>query len=159
MQQERHLYEFGPFRLDVTERQLFRNGRPVSLTPKAYETLLLLVERSGRVLTKDELMRAIWPDTFVEEANLAHNISLLRKALGETPDEQQYIQTIPRRGYRFIAEVRQPEVGVGEKVKPKAAPIPVLKDDKPLQQRNAAVGLPVFRRRSFRVTPSPPECC
>lgn len=150
MQQEKHLFEFGPFRLDVIERQLFRNGRPVSLTPKAYETLLLLVERSGRVLTKDELMRAIWPDTFVEEANLAHNISLLRKALGETPDEQHYIQTIPRRGYRFIAEVRQPEDEDG-KVQVQAEPIPVLSDDRSLSQNDAAVGPAVFSRRSFRV--------
>ncbi|MCM3871094.1 MAG: winged helix-turn-helix domain-containing protein [Pyrinomonadaceae bacterium] len=151
MQQKSPAYEFGPFRLDTLERQLFRSGQPVSLTPKAYETLLLLVESSGRLLTKDQLMRAIWPDTFVEEANLAHNISMLRKALGETVDEQQYVQTVPRRGYRFIAEVTQPEEEDGE-VKPQAAPLQALEDDKPVQQKNAAAGLAVFPRRSFRLT-------
>lgn len=145
--QQGHLYEFGPFRLDASERQLFRDGRPVALTPKAFETLLLLVERSGRVLTKDELMRAIWPDTFVEEANLAHNISMLRKAFGEMPGQQQYIQTIPRRGYRFIAEVRQPN-----EVEPQAARLPILKDEKALPRGNAfGDGTAVFRRRNFRI--------
>lgn len=105
--QEKQLYEFGPFRLDTEERALLRDGEPVPLTPKAYETLLLLVERSGRILTKEEMMRAVWPETFVEEANLAHNISVLRKALGESPSEQHYIQTVPRRGYRFVASVRR----------------------------------------------------
>jgi DNA-binding winged helix-turn-helix (wHTH) protein/TolB-like protein/Flp pilus assembly protein TadD len=152
LQQKSHLYEFGPFHLDTIERQLFRDGRPVSLTPKAYETLLLLVERSGRVLTKDELMSAIWPDTFVEEANLAHNISMLRKALGETLEEQQYIQTIPRRGYRFTADVRQPEKVEEEEDKAQAAPLLALKNDNPLRQRNAAFGPALFRRRSFRLT-------
>lgn len=112
-EQEKNLYEFGPFRLDTSERLLLRDGQPVLLTPKAYETLLLLVRRSGHVIEKDDLMRGVWPDTFVEEANLANNISLLRKALGDGADAQQYIQTIPRRGYRFVAEVRQPEENTG----------------------------------------------
>jgi DNA-binding winged helix-turn-helix (wHTH) protein/TolB-like protein len=98
-------YEFDSFRLDPHERVLLRNGEMVQLTPKAFETLLVLIENSNRVLEKEELMKRIWPDTFVEEANLAVNISLLRKALGERPGGGQYIETVPRRGYRFVASV------------------------------------------------------
>ena len=108
MKPQRHrFYEFGNFRLDVGERTLSREGAFVSLTPKAFETLLVLVENSGRVMEKDELMRRLWPDTFVEEANLAVNVSSLRKILGEPPGGGQYIETIPRRGYRFIAPVSE----------------------------------------------------
>src|SRR5262245_44088805 len=99
------LYKFGPFRLDAGERALFRDNQPVSLTPKAFDTLLLLVENSGHILEKENMLRSIWQDTFVEEANLAVNISALRKILGERDGGGQYIETIPRRGYRFIAEV------------------------------------------------------
>ena len=106
-QQTKHFYEFGSFRLDTAEHLLWRNGETVPLTPKAYETLVVLVKQSGHVVGKDELMKEIWPDTFVEEANLAHNISLLRRALGESPSAQQYIQTVPKRGYRFVADVRE----------------------------------------------------
>ncbi len=101
------LYEFGNFRLDVTERQLLSNGIPVQLKPKAFDTLLLLVENSGHLIEKDELMRQIWPDTFVEDVTLARNIADLRKALGETASERKYIDTIPKRGYRFIATVEE----------------------------------------------------
>ena len=100
-------YEFGPFRLDTTERLLLRDGRPVPLTPKAFETLLALVERRGHVLEKEELMRRIWPDTIVEEANLAQNVFSIRKAMGQMEGGRQYIETIPRRGYCFVAEVRE----------------------------------------------------
>jgi eukaryotic-like serine/threonine-protein kinase len=91
-------YEFGPFRVDVEQCTLLQDGRPVPLTPKAFDTLVLLVENAGRLMTKEELMERLWPGTFVEEANLANNISLLRKALG---DSGNLIQTVPRRGYRF----------------------------------------------------------
>src|SRR5215469_13396441 len=101
-----HLYEFGQFRIDVAERLLLREGEAVPLTPKAFETLLLLVESSGHTVEKDELMRRLWPDTFVEEANLTNNISLLRKALDESPDGHPYIETVPRRGYRFDGAVK-----------------------------------------------------
>ena len=100
-------YEFDSFRLDPHERMLLRNGEMVQLTPKAFETLLVLIENSNRVLEKEELMKRIWPDTFVEEANLAVNISLLRKALGERPGGGQYIETVTRRGYRFVERVNQ----------------------------------------------------
>ena len=103
---EKEIYEFGPFLLDPRERVLSCDGTIVSLTPKAFETLLCLVRNQGRVLTKDELLKQIWPDTFVEEVNLAVNISAIRKALGENPQDCRFIATVPGRGYRFIAEVR-----------------------------------------------------
>lgn len=102
----RHLYEFGDFCLDASERRLLRRGQFVQLTPKAFETLLYLVSRSGHVVEKDELLSAVWPDTFVEEATLAQNIFTLRKALGQGRDTLQYIETIPKRGYRFTNGVR-----------------------------------------------------
>jgi Tol biopolymer transport system component/DNA-binding winged helix-turn-helix (wHTH) protein len=101
------LYEFGPFRLDAANRLLLRNGETVPLKPKVFDTLLALVEQSGRVLTKQELMEKIWPDTAVEENNLTQNISALRKILGQSADGQQYIETIPRRGYRFVPHVNE----------------------------------------------------
>ena len=104
---EKEIYEFGPFLLDPTERILSCDGSIVSLTPKAFETLLCLVRNQGRVLTKDELLKQIWPDTFVEEVNLAVNISAIRKALGENPQDCRFIATVPGRGYRFVAEVRR----------------------------------------------------
>jgi len=98
----RRCYLFDGFRVDVSERLLFRENREVPLTPKVFDTLLVLLENSSHVLTKKELMQQVWPDSFVEENNLAQNISILRKALGEGKD---YIQTIPKRGYRFVADV------------------------------------------------------
>ncbi|HLY63793.1 MAG TPA: winged helix-turn-helix domain-containing protein [Terriglobia bacterium] len=101
------LYDFGPFRLDAQKHLLLRGSQPVVLTPKALETLIVLVENSGRVMEKDELMSKLWPDTIVEEANLAQHISTLRKILGESPGDHTYIITLPGRGYRFVAEVRR----------------------------------------------------
>ena len=103
----RHLYEFGPFRLDATERLLLRGDQHIPITPKAFETLLVLVEHGGHVIDKNELMKKVWPNTFVEEVNLAKNVSSLRKILGEDRSEQHYIETIPKRGYRFVAGVRE----------------------------------------------------
>jgi DNA-binding winged helix-turn-helix (wHTH) protein/TolB-like protein/Flp pilus assembly protein TadD len=105
-QQTKHLYEFNPFRLDANERLLLRDGEIVPLTPKAFDLLQALVENSGHLLDKDKLMRRLWPDSFVEDGSLAQNVSLLRKALGES-DGQRFIETVPRRGYRFVASVRQ----------------------------------------------------
>jgi DNA-binding winged helix-turn-helix (wHTH) protein len=79
----------------------------VPLTPKVFEILLVLLQNSGRILTKDEMMRLVWPDTMVEESNLTRNVSTLRKALGDLPNEHRYIETIPWRGYRFVASVRE----------------------------------------------------
>jgi Tol biopolymer transport system component/DNA-binding winged helix-turn-helix (wHTH) protein len=96
-------YEFGPFRLDPVNRVLLRDGRPVVLTPKMFEILLLLLEHRGQVVEKEEIMRAVWPDVFVEEGSLTVNISGLRKALGQVPGGRDYIETVQRRGYRFEA--------------------------------------------------------
>lgn len=104
--QVKQLYEFGPFILDPAERTLLREGRPVAVTPKVLDILLVLVQHRGRLLTKKELMEAVWPDSFVEEGNLTFNVSSLRKALCEDRKEQHYIETVPRRGYRFVASVR-----------------------------------------------------
>jgi TolB-like protein/DNA-binding winged helix-turn-helix (wHTH) protein len=137
------LYEFGPFRLELAERKLLRGNEIVTLTPKAFDTLHLLVRNSGRVLEKDELIGMLWPDTFVEEGSLSNHIFLLRKALGEDP---AFIETVPRRGYRFVGAVRQfpvaatthlenpPEVGA-----PRIASLPG-KERRPWRSR-AALGL------------------
>ncbi len=112
-----HLYEFGPFQLDATERLLRRQGEVVQLTPKVVDTLLVLVKRRGHVVGKDEIMQEVWPDTFVEEGALAKNVSVLRRALGSSPSGAEYIETIPKRGYRFVAPVQErqeeSEVGAG----------------------------------------------
>ena len=96
-------YEFGPFRLNPEERTLSREGEPVPLTIKAFDTLLVLVENAGRLIPKDELMQRVWPETAVEENNLAQQVSFLRKALGESDSGVKYIETLPKRGYRFLA--------------------------------------------------------
>lgn len=101
-------YEFGPYRISVAERVLRRRDQIVPLTPKCFDTLLVLAEHGGEVVDKESLIRAVWPDSFVEEGNLAQNVFTLRKALGETPDGEQYIQTIPKRGYRLVT-IPKPE--------------------------------------------------
>jgi len=103
------LYEFGPFQLDPRERLLLRDGDPLPLTPKAFETLLVLIRNSGHLMLKDELMKAVWPDSFVEEVNLSQNISILRRALSDTAQGSRYIVTVPGKGYRFVGQLRQPE--------------------------------------------------
>ena len=102
---EHRSFEFGPFRLDPAARALLRDGVPVPLLPKSFDALLVLVRNSGRLLDKDFLLAEIWPDTHVEENNLAHAISDIRKALGEGPKDQRYVVTVPRYGYRFAASV------------------------------------------------------
>ena len=102
----RVVYEFGPFRMDPDKQVLLRENQPIPVTPKAFETLLVLVRRSREVVTKEELLKEIWPDSFVEESNLSQNIFMLRKALGDTAENRQYIVTLPGRGYRFAAPVR-----------------------------------------------------
>jgi DNA-binding winged helix-turn-helix (wHTH) protein len=92
----RQAYEFGPYRLELPTHGLLRNGVPISLTPKAFDVLLALIERRDRVVDKAELMRLVWPDSFVEEANLSQTIFVLRKTLGEGPDGRPFIDTGPR---------------------------------------------------------------
>lgn len=105
-EQESNFYEFGRFRLDAGERVLRRDRELVPLTPKVFDILLALVERGGHIVEKDDLMKRVWPDTFVEEGNLTQNVSMLRKALGENPGSPQFIETVARRGYRFVANVK-----------------------------------------------------
>src|SRR5258708_9601962 len=103
----KHLYAFGSYRLDSVERDLWRDGQPVTLPPKDLETLLVLVERAGHIVEKEELLEKVWPGVFIEEGNLARHIFNLRQVLGDTADGRKYIETIPKRGYRFVAAVRQ----------------------------------------------------
>jgi TolB-like protein/DNA-binding winged helix-turn-helix (wHTH) protein/Tfp pilus assembly protein PilF len=107
----KEIYEFGSFRLDAEQRLLFSGSGEIPLPPKLFDTLAALVENHGRVLAKDELLKLIWPDTFVEEGSLTRNISTLRRVLGENAEDQEFIQTIPKRGYRFVAPVTEPPVG------------------------------------------------
>ena len=106
-EQTQHFYEFGRFRVSAGDRLLLRDQEVVQLTPKVFDILLVLVESSGQVISKDGLMKKVWPDSFVEEGNLTQNISLLRKALGEGQNGHRYIETVARRGYRFVAPVRE----------------------------------------------------
>ena len=108
-------YNFGAFGIAAGKRLLLKNGEPVALTPKAFDTLLYLVENRGRVVSKDELMTAVWPDTVVEENNLNQNISTLRRVLGENPGDNQYIATVPGKGYQFVAEVEKKGIGTADK--------------------------------------------
>ena len=113
MRPEERLYQFGPFRLDTAERLLLHEGQAVPLSPKAFDLLVLLTENSGHLLEKDDLMKKIWPETVVEEVNLAHNISIIRRALASRGDVHEYVETVPKRGYRFVAPVRNVAKSVG----------------------------------------------
>ena len=101
----KHLYEFEAFVLDPAERRLLRNGVPVPLTPKSFDLLVALVEKSGHLIEKSELLARVWPDQFVEEGSLSFNVSELRKALGDGQNGQQYIETVRKKGFRFVAPV------------------------------------------------------
>src|SRR5215831_2088738 len=117
----RHFYVFGPFRIDVENRLLLRGNDSLPVTPKAVDTLLALVHCAGEVLRRDDLMAVVWPDSVVEDSNLTQNIYLLRKVLGKAPNGLPYIETIPRRGYRFVGQV-------GELVDEIQNPLPSLCD-------------------------------
>jgi DNA-binding winged helix-turn-helix (wHTH) protein/tetratricopeptide (TPR) repeat protein len=127
-------YQFGPYQLDVSNRILTRHGETIPLTPKATEILIMLVKNAGQVVEKDELLTSIWADTFVEEANLTQNIFLLRRALGDERSGPKYIETVARRGYRFVGPVRvfdpsEPQNGssvIGASVEPVVAVLPFL---------------------------------
>jgi DNA-binding winged helix-turn-helix (wHTH) protein/tetratricopeptide (TPR) repeat protein len=150
-------YTFGPFRLCPSEHLLLRGGTPIPLAPKTFELLVALVSRSGQLLTRDELMHAIWPDSFVEEINLTVNISLLRKTLGEQADGRQYIATVPKRGYRFdgtVTEYRQDLIDA----KQPAVPLPAVEPSPggtvagapPSQSANSRFG--IFNNRALAVS-------
>jgi DNA-binding winged helix-turn-helix (wHTH) protein/TolB-like protein/Flp pilus assembly protein TadD len=137
----KHVYRFGAFRLDATDRLLYREGEFVALAPKVFDTLLLLVTNSGQVLGKDEMMKHLWPDTFVEEGTLAQYISLLRKALG---DSATWIENHPRRGYRFTALVEEIEVPPAElQIEEHTRGRTAIEEEGVAAQRNSR--LPLFR--------------
>jgi len=115
-----HLYRFGAYRLDPKERVLQRNGQPIALPPKDLETLLVLVERAGHIVGKDELLEKVWPGVYIEEGNLARHIFNLRQVLGDDPDQRGYIETVPKRGYRFVAPVEMEPADPEEVVPPTA---------------------------------------
>jgi len=158
-QLDSHSYEFGRFRLKIAERILLREGELVPLTPKVFDILITLVENRGQVVAKDDLMKRVWPSTYVEEGNLTQNISLLRKALGESPGGVQFIETVPRRGYRFVADIIEAWDGVsssvpGETAPPADAETVSHQDNstsKPLVSIPAAANRPAWRNPAFAV--------
>src|SRR5712692_3422454 len=145
--QGNHLFEFDQFRLDDAERLLVVNGRPVQLTPKALDTLVTLVRNSGHVVGKEELIAEVWPDTFVDDNTLAQNISLLRRVLGQNSDGQGYIETVPKRGYRFVAGVRDVVIEMHSRVH---AVIEEREADAPGELQNAALVNQIGLQRGFR---------
>src|SRR3954470_14389304 len=125
--EKRIVYEFGGFALEAGRRLLRRaSGEPIALTAKVFDTLLYLVEQRGETLDKDRLLRAIWPELVVEENNLTQNISTLRQVLGEARGENRFIATVPRKGYRFVAEVieRDGQAGMPPTIPVRDAAIP-----------------------------------
>src|SRR5882724_687204 len=124
------LYEFGPFLLDTAERVLLRDCEPVLLTPKAFDILTVLVRHREHLVEKDELMRNVWPDAFVEEANITQHDSTIRKALGEGTDDHRYIETVPRLGYRFVANVRELPWGSRERITDESSSLSVTTEDR-----------------------------
>jgi DNA-binding winged helix-turn-helix (wHTH) protein len=111
MNDEPSFYEFGSFSLDTSERRLLRNGRRVPLSPKVFHVLVTLVRRSGQLVTKEEMLNEVWPDSFIEEGNLTVSISVLRKALGMNNRDSDFIETVMRRGYRFAMRTRKVKRG------------------------------------------------
>src|SRR5690242_9604072 len=120
---DNHLYEFGPFVLDAHSRILLKDGVTVRLTPKAFDTLLVLIQHGAQVVDKEQLLKEVWPDTFVEEGSLSRNIHELRKALGDDSSEPRYIETIPKRGYRFLAPLKISALDVAAEPEPVPAPV------------------------------------
>ena len=129
-------YEFGSYRLDAVERFLYLDGQPMPLPPKVFDTLLVLVENSGRVVEKTVLMEKVWPDVAVEENNLTQNVSLLRKTLGDSGDGRKFIETVPRRGYRFTAVV--------------TTTLPMLEGPTPKASANGGAAAPISCRAGDR---------
>ena len=140
----KHLYTFGPYQLEAQERVLRRDGQPVTLPPKDLETLLVLVERAGHIVEKEELLEKVWPGVFVEEGNLTRHIFNLRQVLGDRPDGRKYIETIPRRGYRFVAAVQ-------EDPEPAAPPLAAQRASD--QAPSMVPVVPVGQKRSLWVWP------
>ena len=156
------IFRFGPFSLDVERQDLLREGQRVELSPKAFQALALLCKAPGRIVTKEELMRTIWPDAHVEEANVTVTISMLRRALGQTPKGTQYIETVPKRGYRLspfttvqTAEILDSQQSVDSTLEifQKEGHSQTL--DNPIQRGQEHTGLQEFlnrRRRALKVS-------
>jgi DNA-binding winged helix-turn-helix (wHTH) protein/Tol biopolymer transport system component len=151
----KRFYQFGTFRVDTAERVLFREGEPIFLPPKVYDTLVILISNAGHTLEKEYLLRELWPDTFVEEGNLAQNISLLRKALSNGGDDR-YIVTVPRRGYRFtapVSEVKDTEIEGADAPKAQETEIAGPIQSKPVERFQSAAELSAAQVRLGRATP------
>ena len=155
MESSRRFYEFGPYLLDPVERVFLRDGEPVSLTPKCFDLLEILVENTGHLLGKEELIERLWPGQFVEDSNLSFNISSLRKALGEGQNGRRFIETVPKKGFRFVASVEERRDEVSDQVKRTGEPVAhdaqvVRKSDAVLQEpstENVAIPLPATKAR------------
>lgn len=144
------LYEFGEFRVDPEKQLLLRAGRPIAVTPKVFETLLILLRHHHEIVTKDDLMRQLWPDSFVEESNLSQNIFMLRKALGDTPEDRRHIITVPGRGYRFAAEVRAiPQISENIVVASRTRSQLVVEQTEMEEESRAALPAPFSGRRHW----------
>src|ERR1700723_1899654 len=135
-------YAFGPFLLNPSGHELLRDGQPVSLTPKAFDMLVVFVENRGRLLEKSELIKAVWHDTFVEEGNLCVSVSLLRKTFGE---EHAYIKTVSKHGYRFVADVSVMSTDVGPVLQENPAGLPVAQEPVLETERSASALAGKFR--------------
>jgi DNA-binding winged helix-turn-helix (wHTH) protein/Tol biopolymer transport system component len=123
------IYEFDEFRLDAENLLLLRSGETVQLPIKAVQILLTLVEANGRVMKKEEILKRVWADTFIEESNLSHHVAVLRRALGEEKNSKKFIETIPRRGYRFIAPVTEIESGTDEVIKSERTRTQIIEEE------------------------------
>ena len=148
------VYAFGEFCLDPSERLLFRNGIPLPLTPKVFDALVLLVENAGHLVEKDEFMKRLWPDTFVGDDTLASNISLLRKALGGQANAQDYIVTVPKRGYRFVAAISEAPQNGGVAVL--SVPTGATSDAYPASMESRSDAVPAGRQVAPALEPTPP---
>src|SRR5882724_5562168 len=138
------VYEFGPFRLEIKERRLLRDGRPVRLRGKVLDTLCVLVSRPGRLVEKDDLIAAVWPDTVVEENNLAHNINALRKALGDGT----LIETVPGKGYRFAGAAAAAPSAPRLVEAPSDAPM-LIEREQQMKSLHEAFAMALRRKRQF----------
>ncbi len=146
----KHLYAFGMFKLDPQQKILLHDDERIPLHPKTYATLLALLESNGEVISKDDLLAKVWPDTFVEESNLSKNISLLRKALSNGHDHSDYIETIPTIGYRFVEPVQQLEKRDGENRRNGEAVNDVSETALPVLEENRSLApppVPVLQHR------------
>src|ERR1044071_6085697 len=126
LKQAKEILEFGPFRLQPAEVLLTRDGSPVSVPPQVFDLLVYLVTHAGSLVEKEVLLKALWPDSFVEEANLTVNIAALRRALGSQPDGSAWIETVPKRAYCFLATLPHPELDLTPPPAPPTEPPPVV---------------------------------